>query len=272
MSLKPRLIELKSQMNYPMGVCNLYKQNTRVDPKNELLLVADYSNSNILLFDKDFRLHKRITYVDGLDEWFKYPIRVESNGTNLLFILENFGHNVYVINFKEWRFSQVLSCEDKRENIQAKDICFHGNRLYVLEYNELRISVYTANGEFKKRLEPSGIDFGRVSGFKVDDKFIVVGDSYNRIKLFSLVDCSLKYFINEPFDCFCLQDSNLIVLTSKSELKFYELSLVSEDAFSLTTDVVMNNDRFSFDSNSILCFNSKLVICFPWKKSLCILS
>jgi hypothetical protein len=275
LSLRPKLIDLKTHMNYPMGICNLYKQNTRVDPKNELLLVADYSNSNILLYDKDFKLRKRVTQIDGLADWFKYPIRIESNGVDLLFILENSGHNVYAINFKEWRFSRVLAHGDGVQSIQAKDICFHGNKLYVLEFNDLRIRVYTAKGEFHKRLELDGCDFTRCSGFKVDDKFIAVGDSYSRIKLYNLANFCLQYFVNEPFDCFCLQDSNLVVLTNKSELKFYELPRVDQgdpDMFLLSTDVIVDNQKFNFDSNAIIYFNQKLVICFPWKKRLCIFS
>jgi hypothetical protein len=144
--------------------------------------------------------------------------------------------------------------------------------------------VFSASGEFKRKLVLDYAEFGRVSSFKVSDAWLAVGDSYSKIKIFGLSDGRLRCFIREPFDCFCVQDSSLVLLNANGELQFYELPpAYTGDEYSqncdrsklvhLTKQAVMRNEScFNFDSNSVLYFNRKLVICFPWKKRLCILS
>ena len=269
LKLSANNIDLKKYATYPMCICNLYKQNTRVNSKNDMLAILDHSSSNMLLFDPDFKFNLKISCLSGTNNWpIQFPIRIESNGKNFFFILDKQNHNVHVINFKEWSYKKTIQFE--QSELKARDICVYNNKLYTLGFEDNKIRVYSLNATYKFCIILNNTN--KISRFYVNDDFIAISDDYNQIKVLKLHDQRLIFSIWMEHDCFCIQDSNLIVVNNKGILKFYKLkNNQCEQQLDLKSDIFIEDKLMNFDSSSILYFDRKFVICYPWQKKLCIL-
>ena len=211
----------------------------------------------------------KISCLSGTNNWpIQFPIRIESNGKNFFFILDKQNHNVHVINFKEWSYKKTIQFE--QSELKARDICVYNNKLYTLGFEDNKIRVYSLNATYKFCIILNNTN--KISRFYVNDDFIAISDDYNQIKVLKLHDQRLIFSIWMEHDCFCIQDSNLIVVNNKGILKFYKLkNNQCEQQLDLKSDIFIEDKLMNFDSSSILYFDRKFVICYPWQKKLCIL-
>jgi hypothetical protein len=265
-------IDLSSVLNYPMCMCSLYEQDNRYNSKNQLV-ICDYSYFSIVKFDNKLKsVKQKITKINSLgDDVELRPLRTESNGSRLLFILNTLDHFVYSIDFEHFNFEKILRNSDT-DYLKARDISYSKNRLYAIDYSENKIKIFTSNGDLKENVDLSKYNFKKAMQLGVEDNFMVIGDNYDTIKVIDLSDQTLKLVLNNiSYDCFCMQDSKLVILNNSGVLKYYDLKSNINQDNSKNENIKMCFEDLKFDSSSILYFNKKFIICNPWKKKLNIL-
>lgn len=283
LSLKADVIDLSTHAKYPIWACSLQYENQ--------LAIVDYPTGNVSIFDRYFKLTRKLTNETNLGGLISRPVRIDSNGRNTLFILDKFDFKIYLID--------VTSCAIQHlDQHTYKDLSFstYSDKLYAQDKTDNSlVRIFSSTGMYTDQIRlqssqdetTSNFNLNKTSCLNLTDKYAILLHDLNEFKVFNLKDGMLVYSLkartNERIESYCvLDDLGLIYFNEERKLKFRRLSddvepvkdqPVNFDLNSNTAESCLNCDLFKvYDSNSIVYFNKKFIVCCPWKQKLIILS
>lgn len=151
------------------------------------ILVADGSNDFILEFDEFGNIHRAIGS-RGLDEGQFLNITAMDVHQHKVYVTSRFGHRLQVLT-DSGQFVKAIENSDRFPTAVAVD---QDNRIYVGEYLDNTIKVYSNDGKLIDTVGGTGVGpgrFKRIAGLWVDQGFLYVADSLNgRIQIMRIAN------------------------------------------------------------------------------------
>jgi len=253
------------EINYPMGVCWSGVDCSRFSTTYQYAAI-DYSNCNLIKFDKKLKIKKCLKISNGLIDRMR-PIRLETDSGKLFYILDKSTHHVFIL--KENNEQNLEIFNEIKET--CKDICFFNEILYVLcsrtndsDQSVCELRHFSSIGLFKMSIHLSNVTFRNVNTLKISKNFIGVLEGNIEMKLYDL-NGMFKFRLNQPsISCFCFADNHLLTLDNDGLLKCYALDTLNLEAQS--TRSLPKNESFFMGF-----FGKEIFISYPWKKEFCIL-
>ena len=165
--------------------------SVNVSPISKKIVVTDWSNHRVLIFNPNLTFHSTIGSEGSGNEQFDHPYDVAFDSAGNLYVSDSFNDRIQVFNQKG-RFLRQFGRKGKGigELNNPTGICTDRNdTVYVAEGGNHRVSIFTWNGRFLRSFGSEGSGPGQFVeplGITVDKNGIIyVSDSgNNRIQMF----------------------------------------------------------------------------------------
>ena len=122
---------------------------------NDQIVCASYNDKCVELFDHNLNLLKKISRING--DTFAPIGLTSSSEEKKIFISDNLNDKIIMTDYEFNKIKAVGSIKgsDKDQFNSPSDLCFINNCLYVCDYNNKRIQIYSKDLEFIKSFKTS---------------------------------------------------------------------------------------------------------------------
>ena len=164
----------RDEFNFPNGNC-FY---------NDTLYVCDSDNNRIKLFDADFNLLNVYGKKGKGVGQFNFPCDIDIDSQGMIYVVDGHNHRIQVFN-KNWEFQRTIGKKGKGPGELLQPVCIHidNEQIFITEYENNRISVFTTSGQFLATFgerylrEPEGLAIDQ-------DGFVYVSHSRQNVLVF----------------------------------------------------------------------------------------